>query len=96
MRCGSLWQLHIAESMNQDEVDGSPHIRHALAQWRLLDENDSPMPVGEKLGIRVAKVGLEPQDLRSGLMGFLDEHPSDLLVLATHGRDGIARWMHAR
>jgi hypothetical protein len=96
MRCGSLWQLHIAESMNQDEVDGFPHIRHALAQWRLLDENDSPMPVGEKLGIRVAKVGLEPQDLRSGLMGFLDEHPSDLLVLATHGRDGIARWMHAR
>jgi nucleotide-binding universal stress UspA family protein len=47
-----------------------------------------------RLGIRVAKVGLDPQDLRSGLMGFLDEHPSDLLVLATHGRDGIARWMH--
>jgi hypothetical protein len=27
-------------------------------------------------------------------MGFLDEHPTDLLVLATHGRDGVARWLH--
>jgi nucleotide-binding universal stress UspA family protein len=91
---GKLYLVHIAESMNQNEVDGFPHIRHALAQWRLLDENDPPMAVGEKLGIRVAKVGLEPQDLLPGLMGFLDEHPSDLLVLATHGRDGVARWLH--
>jgi nucleotide-binding universal stress UspA family protein len=42
-----------------------PHVRHALALWQLMNENDSPAAVG-----------------------------SDLIVLATHGRNGVARWLH--
>lgn len=90
---GKLYLVHAAES-KYDQQDGFPHIRHALVLWRLLNENDPPTAVG-KLGIKVAKIGLEPQDnpLR-GLMRFLMKHPSDLIVLATHGRDGVAHWLH--
>jgi nucleotide-binding universal stress UspA family protein len=84
--------VHVAES-NYDEQDGFPHIRHALALWGLMDENDPPAAVG-KLGIKVVKIGLEPQDVLSGLTRFLAGHPTDLIVLATRGRDGVAHWLH--
>jgi nucleotide-binding universal stress UspA family protein len=87
-----LYLIHVAQY--GEEEDGFPHIRHALAQWKLINEDDPPTAVGEKLGIKVAKVGLEPQNVLRGLLRFLDSHPSDLVVLATHGRDGINRWLH--
>jgi nucleotide-binding universal stress UspA family protein len=87
-----LYLVHTAESRH-DAQDGFPHIRYALALWGLMNENDPPAAVS-KLGISVAKVGLGPQDPLRGLTRFLAEHPSDLIVLATHGRDGIAHWLH--
>jgi nucleotide-binding universal stress UspA family protein len=58
-----------------------------------MNESDPPEAVG-KLGIRVAKIGLKPHDPLRALLHFLKEHPSDLIVLATHGRDGVAHWLH--
>jgi nucleotide-binding universal stress UspA family protein len=87
-----LYLVHAADS-KYDDQDGFPHIRHALALWRLMNENDPPAAVG-KLGIKVAKIGLEPQDPLRGLTRFLAKHPCDLIVLATHGRDGVAHWLH--
>jgi nucleotide-binding universal stress UspA family protein len=88
-----LYLVHVAGSQYLDEQDGFPHIRSALALWRLLEENDPPDAVVQKLGIAVAKVGLRHENPLRGLLSFLDEHPSDLVVLATHGRDGLAHWM---
>jgi nucleotide-binding universal stress UspA family protein len=90
---GLLYLVHIAESESPDEYDGFPHVRHVLAQWGLMNEGDPPEVVG-KLGIRVAKIGLKPHDPLRALLHFLNGHPSDLIVLATHGRDGIAHWLH--
>ena len=59
-----------------------------------MNANEPPLAVGSKLGIKVAKVGLAPQNPIRGLLHFLDQHPSDLIVLATHGRDGVAHWLH--
>lgn len=87
-----LYLVHVANS-KYEEQDGFPHIRHALGLWGLMNENDPPAAVG-KLGIKVAKVGLEPQNPLRGLTHFLAEHPSDLIVLATHGHDGVAHWLH--
>ena len=88
-----LYLVHIAESGYPDEQDGFPHVRHALEQWHLSNANETPAAVSQKLGIKVAKIGLEPQDPLRGLLHFLEQHPSDLIVLATHGRDGIAHWL---
>jgi len=88
-----LYLVHVAESKDPGEYDGFPHVRHVLAQWQLMDESDPPAVVG-KLGIKVAKIGLKPHDPLRGLLHFLKDHPSDLIVLGTHGRDGVAHWLH--
>ena len=88
---GKLYLVHVADSDSFD--DGFPHVRHALGLWNLMNEEEPPAAVG-KLGIKVSKVGLESETPLSGLSNFLDEHPTDLLVIATHGRDGIDYWLH--
>jgi len=88
---GKLFLVHVADFDTFD--DGFPHIRRALALWKLMSENDPPEAVG-KLGIKVEKFTLGRSPPVGGLLDFLDEHPSDLIVLATHGRDGLAHWLH--
>jgi nucleotide-binding universal stress UspA family protein len=88
-----LYLVHIAETENSDEQDGFPHVRQTLEQWHLLKANEPSAAVADKLGIKVAKIGLTRQDPLRGLLQFLDRHPTDLLVLATHGRDGIVHWL---
>jgi nucleotide-binding universal stress UspA family protein len=88
-----LYLVHIAESDYFGEEDGFPHVQHALEQWHLLEAKAAPAEVADKLGITVAKIGLVRQDPLRGLLHFLDQRPTDLLVLATHGRDGLARWL---
>ena len=87
-----LYLVHVAES-KYDEYDGFPHIRRALAAWGLMNENDPPARAVGTLGIQVKKIGLEARFPLHGLTRFLTEHPSDLIVLATHGRDGVANWL---
>jgi nucleotide-binding universal stress UspA family protein len=88
---GTLYLVHVANSNSFE--DAFPHIRHALSLWKLIDD-DAPASAVPKLGIRVAKVGLERSAPLGALVRFLDEHRSDLIVLATHGRDGLAHWLH--
>ncbi len=88
-----LYLVHIAQSEDPGELDGFPQVRHTLEQWRLLHANATSAEVADKLGIQVAKIGLAPWNPLRGLLQFLDRHPTDLIVLATHGRDGIAHWL---
>jgi nucleotide-binding universal stress UspA family protein len=81
---GTLYLVHVADSDSFD--DGFPHVRQALGLWNLMNEEESPAAVG-KLGIKVSKVGVESETPLSGLSKFLDIHPTDLIVIATHGRD---------
>jgi nucleotide-binding universal stress UspA family protein len=66
-----------------------PHVRRLLAQWGLVQVDDPPWVVAETVGIEVDNVRISGQDPIQGITDFLHEHPSDLVVLATHGRDGI-------
>jgi len=88
---GKLSLVHVADTAF-DVADEFPHIRHALALWKLMDENDPPAAVG-RFGIKVTKTTLASEALIPSLIEFLDEHPIDLLVLTTHGRDGLAHWL---
>jgi len=69
---GKLLLVHIRDLRYVHERDRFPSVRQALEQWRLLDEDDRPTAVGEKLGIEVETVRLEPQDPVRGLLRFLD------------------------
>jgi nucleotide-binding universal stress UspA family protein len=92
-----LYLLHIATG-DEGRWWTFPHVRHALALWKLMtddaSEKNPQAAIEAKLGIRVVKVSLDRQDPVHGILRFLDSHPAKLIVLATHGRDGLPRWLH--
>ena len=85
-----LYLLH-ADPDNGDEVDWSafPGVRRTLARWGVLPEGSAMSDVGEKLGIHVAKVSAPDRDPVRAIVRFVDDHKNDLIVLATHGREGV-------
>jgi nucleotide-binding universal stress UspA family protein len=90
---GRLDIVHVASGHDNDGDAMPPQVRHALSLWGLAKETDSPASIGDRLNIKVTKVELPPQNAKSGILGYLRNHPSDLLVVATHGREGFTRWL---
>jgi nucleotide-binding universal stress UspA family protein len=70
-----------------------PSVHDTLARWGLLSEDASRDQVAE-LGIHVHKSAPYDRDPVRGLLKYLRKHPADLVVLATHRRHGLARWLH--
>src|SRR5262245_5546625 len=84
----TLHLLHVS----QHDTGGSlafPHARRLLTQWGLSDAEDSPWVISDKLGIEVHNTSIKWQEPVRGILDFLREHPCDLIVLATHGGDGL-------
>ncbi len=69
-----------------------PGVRETLARWNLIP-GGSPRSAVEELGIRVQKVIAKSQDPVKACLGFLDNHPADLIVLAVRRRNGRMRWL---
>lgn len=91
---GRLYVAHVAGRAGAHEWHAYPHVRQTLSQWGLLDADASTAAIFERLGVEVMKVEIEPQDPVRGVARFLETHPSELMVLATQGRDGLPRWLH--
>ncbi|HYA06320.1 MAG TPA: universal stress protein [Xanthobacteraceae bacterium] len=87
-----LYIAHIADRKDANEWQSFPHVRQTLARWGLLEAGASTAAIFERLGIEVAKVEIGSRDPIRGLTRFLAGHPSDLMVLATQGRDGLPGW----
>jgi nucleotide-binding universal stress UspA family protein len=87
-----LHLLHVSQ-YDATEALAFPHARRLLAQWGLSDEDDPPSMIASKLGIEVDNIRLKLQEPTRAIVDFLSEHPSDLVVLATHGRDGVSHWL---
>jgi nucleotide-binding universal stress UspA family protein len=90
-------KLDIVYVLTQQDVTRdliTPRIRHTLSLWGLAGKTDPPSNIGEKLNIEISKIRFSAEDAASGLLDYVRHHPSDLLVFATHGRDGLDRWMH--
>jgi nucleotide-binding universal stress UspA family protein len=90
-RC-RLHLLHVSQ-YDAAEALAFPLAQRLLSQWGLSDEGDPPWVVASKLGIEVDNIRLKLQEPTRAIVDFLNEHESDLVVLATHGRDGIAHWL---
>jgi nucleotide-binding universal stress UspA family protein len=87
-----LYVLHVA----QDEIAGElafPHARRLLVQWGLLEDDDPSSAIVAKLGIQIENVRMVGHNPTQSIASFLERHPSDLVVFATHGRDGIQSWL---
>ena len=93
LRQTSLTLLHVTGAPQSDWGD-FPAVRGTLERWRLLEPGSSPAAVFDKLGVRVKKAAISSRSPAAGVVGYLDAHPTDLLVVATEGREGAARWFH--
>jgi nucleotide-binding universal stress UspA family protein len=90
-----LYILH-ADAGERGDVDWSafPSVRQTLARWGVLPEGIAREDVGRELGMHLAKLSTPDRDPVRAILRFVDEHSTDLIVLATHGRDGVARLTH--
>lgn len=71
-----------------------PHVREPCVRWGLLEQGASPDMIETRLGVHVAKVDVTDHDAVSGLSRFFLSHRPDLLVVASHARHGVGRWLH--
>ena len=78
--------------MGRDWLD-FPGVRSTLARWGILPANARRDEVA-KTGMRVTKIVALNSDPVESMIRQFGTHRPDLIVLATHQRDGLARWMH--
>ena len=101
-----LYVLH-ADPAGGEEMDWSafPGVRRTLARWGVLPAGSPMADVGDLLGIHlakisarerdpVAKISARERDPARAIVRFANDHKNDLIVLATHGREGVPRWLH--
>jgi nucleotide-binding universal stress UspA family protein len=84
--------LHATSDASAD-WSGFPAVRKTLERWNLLDPGSAQEDVFEKLGMRVRKLAIESRFPAAAVARHLDSQPADLLVVATAGREGTARWL---
>lgn len=92
---GRFAVVHSTDDTGESEAlaEGFPGVRDTLAGWGLLDLKAPAESVEEALGMRVSKVDLGGGDTVETLVSYIARHEGDLLVLATHARDGLPRWL---
>ena len=65
-----------------------------LAGWGVIDADTAQSEVEAKLGIKVAKVEIESEDIPGGILDFILKHPTNVIVMATRGREGLNRLLY--
>jgi nucleotide-binding universal stress UspA family protein len=70
-----------------------PSVRTTLERWGVLEPGSPRSAVFDQLAMRVKKVTLKSRSPLNAMLHYLDEHPMDLIVLATEGRSGLPRWL---
>ena len=86
-----LTVMHVSPGMTAEWTD-FPGVRETLARWGLLPQK-SPRAAVPALGIDVRKVITHDHDPVKSVLAFLERHPVDLIVLATHQHEGRSRWL---
>ena len=86
-----LTVMHVSPDMTAEWTD-FPGVRETLARWGLIPQ-DSPRSAVPALGIDVRKVIAHDHDPVKSVLAFLERHPADLIVLATHQHEGRSRWL---
>ena len=86
----TLTVLHVSSGGEQNWTE-FPGVRQTLERWGLLPKN-SPKSAVPELGINVRKIITKDKDPVKAVLGFLEQQPSDLIVLATHQDKGRGLW----
>lgn len=94
IRQTQLTLLHVTEGGESGRAvwTAFPAVRGTLEQWGLLEPGAPSDAVFDELGVMVKKVALRAGDPVKAILGWMDDEPVDLIVLATRGKDGMPRW----
>ncbi len=87
----ALTLIHISPDMQKHWID-FPAVRKTLERWGIIPQN-SPRSAVPRLGIKVNKVVAQHRDPVKSVLGYLDRHPADFIVLATRQEKGRVQWL---
>lgn len=87
-----LTVLHVTPKVGSVYWSDFPGIRRTLERWEMLPPGSSPEDVA-KLGLRVQKIVGSHSDPVLATLHYLSSDPADLIVLASHQREGRVRWL---
>jgi nucleotide-binding universal stress UspA family protein len=88
-----LTLLHAGADADSLHWSNFPHVRETLERWKLLSADRSRHDLA-KLGLRVEKTEKTERDPVRATLDYLAENKPDLIVLSTHQRHGLSRWLH--
>ena len=89
-----LYLLHVKSPGHEVSWSSFPRVRATLAHWGLIDTNAAESEVEAKLGVKVAKVEIASEDIPGGILDFILKYPTNVIVLATRGRQGLNRLLY--
>jgi nucleotide-binding universal stress UspA family protein len=87
----TLTIFHVSPDQEENWTE-FPGVRRTFERWGILPK-DSPKSAVPQLGIAVKKVIAQGKDPVKSVLGFLEHHPCDLIVLATQQDKGQVRWL---
>ncbi|PPD46643.1 MAG: universal stress protein UspA [Methylocystis sp.] len=91
---GVLHVLHIeSKGVDAEDWDRFPHVREMLARWGLIDAATPRHEIEAKTGVKVLKASISADTPVHGVAAYVERHLSDLMVLMTHNRSGLERWL---
>ena len=70
-----------------------PSVRGTLERWGVIEPGSARSAVFDQLSVRVKKVVVREKNPVAACHSYMVDHPTDLIVLATRGRGGPARWL---
>lgn len=70
-----------------------PAVRATLTRWSILPSGARQEEVA-KAGLRIRKILTSSGDPVESMLRHFRRFPPDLIVLATHQREGLHRWLH--
>ena len=90
---GELTMMHVDPAIERKDFEDFPRIRPLLARWGVLPEGSAKEAVS-KLGVQIKRVRAVADNATGAILQQLMAHPTELLVLSTHQREGLARLTH--
>lgn len=90
---GRLEIFHAEASREGTRWVDFPSAIDYLRRWKMIPPEGGRDAAAE-LGLYLKKIQADGTDAGAEITRYLDGHRADLIVLSTHQRKGLARWMH--
>lgn len=84
--------LNVAGSRAEAQTNEFPQVRATLARWEKRSQGNTQQAQGGN-NLRIEKVRLLAGNPTESILQYLAQKPTDLIVLATSQREGLARWL---